>query len=285
MNTITKFLDEYLTRTGRTNIEPVEANALLAKAGILRDSKDRPGKPLRNLLRKGQLPHAFQSGGKGSNWTIPFSSKKRSSVSNYPTIKQQQVKKVATGQTKQVKSIAVDISQLKKQLEKARLKYKPESVKYLLVAEAPPDGLERFFYYDHVSKHDYLFLGIVQALYPNLKEQFLFSGRSSEIKNSILQKLKHEGFYLLDLSDLPLSLLNASLQSQLPNLVEKINSVADNNTQIILIKANVYDVAFHFLSQKFKNVVDKRITFPGQGGQRKFQEEFKQALKEVQYFE
>lgn len=75
---IINHLDTYLTRTGRTSIDPVEANAVLAKAGLLSDSKDRPGKPLRNLLRDGQLPHAFQSGGKGSSWTIPHSSKRTS---------------------------------------------------------------------------------------------------------------------------------------------------------------------------------------------------------------
>lgn len=284
MTAIIKFIDDYLTKSGRADIDPVEANALLAKAGILKDSKDRPGKPLRDLLRKGQLPHAFQAGGKGSSWTIPHSSKGKSSVSNYSSVKGQ-VKKMTAAKPTKTTETATDISQLKKQLEKAREKYKPETVKYLLVAEAPPDSLERFFYYDNVRQHDYLFLGVAEALYPKLKEQFLLSGRSSEIKNSILQAFQKDGFYLLDLSELPLSFLDTDLQSQLPTLVNNINSIADDNTQIILIKANVYDIAFNFLKQKFKNLIDQRITFPGQGGQRKFQDEFKQALKKVRYFE
>lgn len=284
MSAIIKFIDEYLIKTGRTSIDPVEANALLAKAGILRDSIDRPGKPLRDLLRKGQLPHAFQAGGKGSSWTIPHSSKGKSSISNYSTLKEQ-APKVTTFMATKTNETAINISELKKQLEKARQKYKPEIVKYLLVAEAPPDSLERFFYYDNVRQHDYLFLGVAEALYPRLKEQFLLSGRSSEVKNAILQTFKKDGFYLLDLSELPLSLLDTDLQSQLPTLVDKISSVADENTHIILIKATVYDTAFRFLKTKFKNVVDQRITFPGQGGQRKFQEEFKQALKKVRLFD
>lgn len=284
MSAITKFIDGYLTKSGRADIDPVEANDLLAKAGILKDSKDRPGKPLRDLLRKGQLPHAFQAGGKGSSWTIPHSSKGKNAISNYSSTNPQ-TKKVATVKPTKATETTTDISQLKKQLEKARQKYKPETVKYLLVAEAPPDSLERFFYYDDVRQHDYLFLGVAEALYPKLKEQFLLSGRSSEIKNTILQTLQQDSFYLLDLSELPLSLLETDLQSQLPSLVDKINSVADDNTQIILIKANVYDIAFYYLKQKFKNVIDQRITFPGQGGQRKFQDEFKQALKKVHYFD
>jgi len=84
INAIINYLDTYLTLTGKPSIDPVEANALLAKAGLLSDSKDRPGKPLRDLLRDGQLPHAFQSGGKGTSWTIPHSSKQTSNI--VPTI-------------------------------------------------------------------------------------------------------------------------------------------------------------------------------------------------------
>lgn len=73
---IISHLDNYLTRTGQTSIDPIVANEVLAKAGLLSDNKDRPGKPLRILLRDGHLPHAFQSGGKGSSWTIPHSSKR-----------------------------------------------------------------------------------------------------------------------------------------------------------------------------------------------------------------
>jgi len=284
MSAIIKFIDDYLTKSGRADIDPVEANALLAKAGILRDSKDRPGKPLRDLLRKGQLPHAFQAGGKGSSWTIPHSSRGKSSISNYSSAKQPKKKATTDKLTKSIEE-TTDISKLKNQLEKARQKYKPKIVKYLLIAEAPPDSLDRFFYYENVRQHDYLFLGITEALYPKLKEQFLLIARSGEIKNTILQTLQQNGFYLIDLSELPLSLLDTDLQSQLPTLVNKINSVADENTQIILIKANVYDITFQFLKQKFENVIDQRITFPGQGGQQKFQVEFKQALKKAGYID
>ena len=83
MNKIIKFLDDYLTKSGKASIEPVEANALLEKAGILSDSLDRPGLPLRRLLRKGHLPHAYQANGKNTPWTIPHSSSGNSTVKNY----------------------------------------------------------------------------------------------------------------------------------------------------------------------------------------------------------
>lgn len=71
-----RHIDAYLEKEGKESIAPVEANEILEKAGILKDSKSRRGLPLRNLLRAGQLPHAFQLGGKGSRWVIPHSKKK-----------------------------------------------------------------------------------------------------------------------------------------------------------------------------------------------------------------
>jgi hypothetical protein len=53
-------------------------------------------------------------------------------------------------------------------IENARLKYKPDLITILLIAEAPPDSLDRFFYYKNVRKGDYLFLGITEAIYPDL---------------------------------------------------------------------------------------------------------------------
>ena len=198
-------------------------------------------------------------------------------------IKEQDSISVKPNKPKAKTSSATKFTKLKKQLEAARLKYKPDIVKYLLIAEAPPDSLERFFYYDNVHEHDYLFLGVARALYPDMKDEFLARNRSSIIKNKILTKLKNEGFYLLDLSELPLSLLTEGLSLQLPSLIEKVKIVAGKQTRIILIKVNVYDIAYNPLQEEFGNVVDIRITFPGQGGQTKFQNQFLHALKEVKY--
>lgn len=80
MKEVIEFIDNYLTKNNRSSIDPVEANEILAKAGILKDSVDRPGKPLRDVLRKGKIPHAYQSGGKGTSWTIPHSNKSKQPV-------------------------------------------------------------------------------------------------------------------------------------------------------------------------------------------------------------
>lgn len=43
-------LDTYMVRTGKIEIDDIEANKELARAGILNDDQRTPGQPLRDLL-------------------------------------------------------------------------------------------------------------------------------------------------------------------------------------------------------------------------------------------
>ncbi len=43
-------LDEYMTQTGRMEIDEIEANSALARAGLLEDDTPSPGRPLREIL-------------------------------------------------------------------------------------------------------------------------------------------------------------------------------------------------------------------------------------------
>ena len=70
---IIEYLDTYIEHNNIISLTPPEANELLEKVGILKNSSTRNGKPLRDLLRAGELPHAFQDNGKRSKWHIPSS--------------------------------------------------------------------------------------------------------------------------------------------------------------------------------------------------------------------
>ena len=45
-------LDEYMMYTGRHEINEIEANSALARAGLLEDEAPNPGRPLREILVK-----------------------------------------------------------------------------------------------------------------------------------------------------------------------------------------------------------------------------------------
>lgn len=77
INDIIQCLDNYMINNGLTSIDAPKANAVLARNGLLGDSWQRPGKPLRDLLRAGRLPHAYQQ---GRTWKIPISGNTTGSV-------------------------------------------------------------------------------------------------------------------------------------------------------------------------------------------------------------
>ena len=52
---ISQFIQSRLHQSGRASVTAVEAGAWLDTAGILRESRSRPGKPLRDLLRAGLI--------------------------------------------------------------------------------------------------------------------------------------------------------------------------------------------------------------------------------------
>ena len=76
INLVIDFLDKCIEQKHVNVLTAVEAGDLLDKAGILKDSVSRKGKPLRDKLRAGLIPHAYQI---GTNWFIPLS--KQSSLS------------------------------------------------------------------------------------------------------------------------------------------------------------------------------------------------------------
>lgn len=66
-------LDKYIERNGIDALTAVEAAEILDEAGVLNDSFGSPGKPLRNILRKGCIEHAYQLS--NGRWFIPHSPK------------------------------------------------------------------------------------------------------------------------------------------------------------------------------------------------------------------
>jgi len=67
---IVEFLDDYLAKNNLDGVSAAEASRLLHEAELLEDDPQRPGDPLRKLLRAGAIPHARKEQGK---WLIPKS--------------------------------------------------------------------------------------------------------------------------------------------------------------------------------------------------------------------
>jgi hypothetical protein len=171
-----------------------------------------------------------------------------------------------------------DIDFLKDVYEQARHRYRPAQLRTLLLAEAPPEALDRFFYYEDVKKQDSLFLETMGLLYPREKEAYLKSGRRTEDKEALLRRFQGDGFWLWNFYPLPASLLTDKPFVLLKRLFIALRKYALPDTQLILIKASVFDSCYGPLTEAGYRVANERLPFPGSGQQAVFREGFRRAL-------
>lgn len=172
-----------------------------------------------------------------------------------------------------------DIEYLTTTYSQSRNKYKPKAIRVLIIAEAPPCALDRFFYFEDVKKQDSLFLEIMAILYPDQKEQYLSSGRETGLKQDLLQRFQSDGYWLLDLCEIPTSIVDGPSHAHVQSLLKKLEKLVNKNIPIILIKSNVFDACFEALKANGYNVINERLPFPGSGQQGKFREGFRRALQ------
>ena len=148
-------------------------------------------------------------------------------------------------------------------------RYKPRRISLLLVAEAPPAALDRYFYFDNVHTKDDLFRYVCRGALGKEPDR-------SE-KAVLLGELRDKGMFLIDLQEEPID--GTPLRQSVPRLIERCRALEPR--KIILIKATVFDVAYSALKEADLPVSNVRVPFPGSGRQREFTIAFSRALEEV----
>lgn len=151
----------------------------------------------------------------------------------------------------------------------AARRYRPATIKLLLVAEAPPSALDRYFYFPDVDSHDSLFRYVARSL--------LKTEATRTNKPDLLKQLQDRGVFLIDLKEEPVD--GTPLTNFVEGLVARIRQL--DPEKIILIKAKVYDAAYAELAAGGLPVVAVRVPFPGSGQQKRFEEAFARALDEA----
>lgn len=147
-------------------------------------------------------------------------------------------------------------------------RYKPATVDLLLVAEAPPASPDRYFYFEEVGEHDMLFRETVRVV---------LGREPSRTKSEQLDELRRRGIFLIDLKQDPVSGPDEDLSPYVPDLVARAQALGPS--RVILIKVNVFDLAFWPLRRAGLPVVGERIPFPRWGQPRRFRERMQQALQ------
>lgn len=152
-------------------------------------------------------------------------------------------------------------------------KYRPQTVKYLFIAEAYPCTEGQFFYYEQVSAQDNLFMYLIRAVFPDLK-----SWEPKEIrrqKPSLLQRFCDEG-YFLDYSVAGSIAKEATASQSVKIITQNIGSLLVRlepfrSANIILISANVYKLCYQPLVQNGFNILNtEAVPYPGSGQQSNF---------------
>lgn len=156
--------------------------------------------------------------------------------------------------------------------ESMRLMYEPDKIKRLLVAEAPPESLDRFFYYPNVQERDYLFVETMRVLYASYYPD-IFLGKKTQYQSATRKEsrvpgqIMNDGFYLIDAVDNPIPQSATDRESRkivrdnLPGLVKKIKALAAKDTGVILIKSSVYDLCEPLRNEGINVINDCMIDF------------------------
>ena len=172
---------------------------------------------------------------------------------------------------------------------KASRKYRPQAIKVLFIAEAPPAlRFERFFYFVRVNEADTLFLEMMKGPLSEVDTGFVeyrdsrkpeFDAKRVRLqKAELLQKFKRDGFYLIDASEQPMpedadtTAKKHIIRSSLPELRTKARELSsEGDTPVILIGAPTYSVCAETLRKDGLYVLNEEmINSPARGGQKLF---------------
>lgn len=173
--------------------------------------------------------------------------------------------------------------------DEIRLRYRPQHVKVLLIAESPPPSPDiqssrQFYYADRIRHDDRLFTNTIRAIYPEMAE--LPEAELEAKKEELLQRFKKDGWYMIEaLEDsLPYEVTKpqrqALISKALPSLIQRVKKLAEPDTKIILVKSNVFKVASDPLKKAGFKILNKELVdYPGHYNQRAYRHKLAELAK------
>jgi hypothetical protein len=164
-----------------------------------------------------------------------------------------------------------------------REKYKPKTIKVLLIAESQPPASantassRHFYRSDQIRRDDRLFVNMIKALYSEAANKT--EAELEPEKEKWLRRFQADGWYMIEALEESLKHEVAKSERQelikksLPRLLQRVKELANADTKIILIKSNVFvtaqeplrDAGFHVLNTEL-------LDYPGRYNQRAFRE-------------
>ena len=163
--------------------------------------------------------------------------------------------------------------------ESAAEYFKPEKTRLLFLAEAPPlphpPSPERYFYYLDVKTNDWLWIGLMKAIYG---EEFGEVKKERSRKFDWLKRFQSDGYRLIDAVKEPFC-PNCSearkkriIKCRLDKIVDEILKIDPD--QILLVSVTVYCALYRDLENSGLPVVKAKLSFPNRHWQKRFLCEF-----------
>lgn len=175
--------------------------------------------------------------------------------------------------------------------EEIRQSYRPDQVKYLLIAESPPPSAEaagsrHFYRTDRVRPDDRLFLNTIKALYPETAER---ADRELETdKEQWLRRFQHDGWYMIEALETSMRHevtkkdRQANIKLALSRLIERVREIAVKDTKIMLIKSNVFEVATEPLRAAGFTVLNQQLLdYPGHYNQQAYRQKLAKLIADA----
>jgi hypothetical protein len=162
-----------------------------------------------------------------------------------------------------------------------RSQWKPDRVKLLMIAESPPsDGGDvsgrRFFYAADRLGPDNLFRGVVKAMYATSKVDLQRTG-----KRPWLERLRDDGFFLIDLAPYPVNALSTVERRRVLNEAVSgcvARASALHPMGVVVVKSDLYGMLARPLgSAGLPLLHDRPIAFPLGNTRADFVAEFNRA--------
>ena len=146
-------------------------------------------------------------------------------------------------------------------------RYRPAHVRLLLVAEAPPNAEDRYFYFPSVGSHDSLFRYISRLV--------LEVEPTRGNKEELLGALRDAGVFLIDVCLDPIS-DKRDLRLCVDDVLRRAAALEPDH--VILIKATVFETLYWPMKNAGLPVIDIKVPFPGSGQQTRFEIAMRDAL-------
>lgn len=170
-----------------------------------------------------------------------------------------------------------------------RQSYLPNKVEVLFIAESPPPAANvqssrQFYRSEKQRKDDRLFTNTIKALYPEAAS--LTENQIQPNKEQWLRRFQADGYYMIEAledsqeHEVTKEERQERIKKALPRLIERVKELAHENTKIILIKSNVFDVATKPLRDAGFIVLNTELVdYPGRFNQRAYREKIQKLLQ------